>query len=198
MSAPCRAVSTGGDSVFAHGWSEVYICGRNPGMGTYLPGIRWLYARFPVNQRSAIGVGVSPPCGVILILDTPFPSPGRRSCRRIEVFLIWGYDPMFPGSGETSTFARGGSLAARWFHEPQLISNQQAGLEFPYRVGRYRPGESPFSSPGSSIRGWDLILPGFGRTSTLSLGATLASHRVHEPQSISIQLVVLGFPHRVG
>ena len=80
----------------------------------------------------------------------------------------------------------------------QPISNQPAGLEFPYRVGRYRPGESPFSSPGSSIRGWDLILPGFGRTSTLSLGATLASRLVHGPQSITIQLVELGFPLRVG
>ena len=113
------------------------------GWDPILPGVRWLYARSPANQRSAIGVGVSPPCGVILILDTPFPSPGRRSCRRIEVFLIWGYDPMFPGSGETSTFARGGSLAARWFHEPQLISNQPVGLGFPHPAGRY-PGDLRF------------------------------------------------------
>ena len=37
------------------------------GWGPILPGVRWLYARSPANQRSAIGVGVSPPCAVVLI-----------------------------------------------------------------------------------------------------------------------------------
>ena len=90
--------------------------------------------------------------------------------------------------------ARGATHASRWVHEPHPISNHPVRLGFPHRVGWYRCVGSPFWSPGSSICGWDLILPGFGRTSTLSLEATLASRWVHEPQSISIQIVVLGFP----
>ena len=45
------------------------------------------------------------------------------------------------------------------------------------------------------IRGWDLIIPGCGGTSTLSREATLAARWLHEPlgQSISNQPVGWGF-----
>ena len=51
---------------------------------------------------------------------------------------------------------------------------------------------------GFLIRGWDLNLPVSSTTSTLAGGATLAARRLHEPQPISNQPVLLGFPHRAG
>ena len=47
-------------------------------------------------------------------------------------------------------------------------------------------------------RGWKRILPGCGRTSALSHGATLAARCIHEPQPISNHPVELGFPHPAG
>ena len=64
--------------------------------------------------------------------------------------------------------ARGATLAARWLHEPQPISNQTVGLGFPHPAGRYRPEGSGLTSPscwscrcmeGFLMRGWELILP---------------------------------------
>ena len=87
----------------------------------------------------------------------------------MEGFLIRGWELILPGCGGTAALARGSTLAARWLHEPQPISDHPVGLGFPHPAGRYRPGESAFSSPGcwSCIdmeglltRGWDLILPG--------------------------------------
>ena len=55
-------------------------------------------------------------------------------------------------------------------HEPQPISNKTAGLGFPHRARRYRPGGPPFSSPvcwscrcmeENPIRGWEHIPPGW-------------------------------------
>ena len=54
-------------------------------------------------------------------------------------------------------------------HDPQPISDRPVGLGFLHRVGRFRPGGSPFSSPGCRnckgiegllIREWESILPG--------------------------------------
>ena len=82
----------------------------------------------------------------------------------MEGFLIRGWELILPGCGGTSALARGTTLAARCLHEPQPISNQPVGFEFPYRAGRYRPGGSPFSSPGCRFakvmegfmnRGWE-------------------------------------------
>ena len=50
---------------------------------------------------------------------------------------------------------------------------------------------------GVLIRGWDLILPGCGGTSTLARGATLAVRWLHELPS-TISQSGLGFPHRAG
>ena len=36
-------------------------------------------------------------------------------------------------------------------------------------------------------RGWEIIIPGFGRTTALSRGATLAACWLHEPQPIGNQ-----------
>ena len=68
--------------------------------------------------------------------------------RNVEGFLIRGWNLNFPVYSGTSTLARGETLAVRWLHERQSISNHPVGLGFPHRAGRYRPVESPFSSPG--------------------------------------------------
>lgn len=48
------------------------------------------------------------------------------------------------------------------------------------------------------IRGWDLIVPGFGGISTLLPKASLAARRLYEPQPISHQQMGVGVPHRAG
>ena len=58
----------------------------------------------------------------------------------MEGFTIRGVDSILPGCGGASTSSRGATLAARWLHEPQPISNQPVGLGFPHRPKRYRPG----------------------------------------------------------
>ena len=121
-------------------------------------------------------------------------------------FLIRGWEVILPGFGGTSALARGATLAARWLHEPQPISNQPVGLGFSNPAGRYRPGGSSFSSLGCwskdmggfLTRGWELILPECGGTSALSRGATLAAGWLHEPEPISNHLVGLGFPNPAG
>ena len=62
--------------------------------------------------------------------------------------MIWGWELILPGCGRTSALARGATLAARWLHEPQPISNHPIGLGFPHPAGRYEPGESAFTPPG--------------------------------------------------
>ena len=62
--------------------------------------------------------------------------------------MIQGQHIIFDGCGGTSTLVRGKTLAARWFREPQPISNQPVGLGSSHRVERYGSRVSPFSSPG--------------------------------------------------
>ena len=124
----------------------------------------------------------------------------------MKVFLMRGWEIIFPGCGETSVLARRATLAARWLHEPQPISHHPVGVGFPHLAGRYRPGGSAFLSPGCLscsdmegflVRGRNLILAGCGGTSALAGGATLATRWLHEPQQISNDPVGLGFPHSV-
>ena len=65
----------------------------------------------------------------------------------MEGFLNRGWEVILPGCGGTSALARGATLAARWLHEPQPISNHPVGLGFPHPAERYRPGRSAFTSP---------------------------------------------------
>ena len=65
----------------------------------------------------------------------------------MEGFPIRGWEIIFPGCGGTSALARGATLAARWLHEPQPISNQPVWLGLPHRAGQYRPQGSSFSFP---------------------------------------------------
>ena len=94
-----------------------------------------------------------------------------------------GMEIILPGCDGTSALARGATLAARWLHEPQTISNQPGGLGFPHRAGVMNPGDHPVWSPGCRscrcmegflIRRWHLILPGMcwlcTNTSQLAIG----------------------------
>ena len=45
----------------------------------------------------------------------------------MEGFLIRGWEIIFPGCDGTSALSRGVTLAARWLHEPQPLSNQLVG-----------------------------------------------------------------------
>ena len=63
----------------------------------------------------------------------------------MEDFQTRGWELTLSGFGGTSALARGATLAARWLHEPQSISNHPVGLGFSYPAGRYRPGRSAFS-----------------------------------------------------
>ena len=51
---------------------------------------------------------------------------------------------------------------------------------------------------GFLIRGWEIILPGYGWTSALAGGATLAALWHHEPQPISDHPVGWGFHNARG
>ena len=66
----------------------------------------------------------------------------------MDGFLTRKWELILPGCGGTSALARGTTLAARWLHEGQPISNQPVGLVFPHPAGRYRPGGPAISSPG--------------------------------------------------
>ena len=133
-------------------------------------------------------------------------SPGCSCCRDIEAFLIRGWQLIFPGCGD-SPLAQGATPAARWLHGPQPISSHPVGLWFTQPAGRYRSGESAFSSQacwsfryieGFLIRGWELILPRRGGISMWAQGETLAARWLRGPQPIIHHPVALGFPHPAG
>ena len=48
---------------------------------------------------------------------------------------------IIPGCGGTSALARGVTLAARWLHGPQPISNHPVGLGFPHAAVGIDPGD---------------------------------------------------------
>ena len=98
-----------------------------------------------------------------------FTSSGSWNCRGMEVFLTREWELILPGCGGTTALAEGATFAARWFHEPQPISNHPLDLRFPHPAGRYRPGGSACSSPGYwsrrdmegfLTRGWEISSPG--------------------------------------
>ena len=66
----------------------------------------------------------------------------------MEGLLIRGWELILLGCGGTSTLSREETLAERWIHEPQPISNQPLRLGFPHHAERYRRGNPAFSSPG--------------------------------------------------
>ena len=104
----------------------------------------WLHEHHSISNQP-VGFGFPHPARRYRPAGSPFSSRGCWGCRDMEGFLIWGWEHILPGCGGTSALARGATLAARWLHEPQPISNHPVGLGFPHRAGRYRPGRSLFS-----------------------------------------------------
>ena len=62
----------------------------------------------------------------------------------MEGFLIRGWKLILPGCGGTSALAREATLAARWLHEPQPISNHPVGLGFHTLRDGIDPGDLRF------------------------------------------------------
>ena len=106
---------------------------------------RWLHEPQPISNKS-VGLGFSHRAERYRPVGSPFSSTVCWIFRGMEGFLIRGWDLILPGRSETSVFARGATLAARWVRGLQSTSNQPVGLGFPHRARRYRPGRSPFSS----------------------------------------------------
>ena len=128
---------------------------------------RWLHEPQLISNQS-LGLRFPHPVGRYWPAGSSFRSPGCRCFRDTEGFLLRRWDLILPGCGGTSTLPRGETLAARWLHESQPISNQPVGVGVSNRAGRCRPGGSPFSPPscrsctcikGFMIRGWDAIVP---------------------------------------
>ena len=134
-----------------------------------------------------VGLGFPPPVGWYRPGGSAFSSPGCWSCRDVEGFLADGWELIPSGCGGTSALARGATLAARWLHEPQPISNHPVRLEISIPVRRYRPRRSAFSTAcwscrdmeGFLTRGWELIPSGCGGTSALARRATLTARRLY-------------------
>ena len=168
------------------------------------PAARWLDDPQPTSNQP-VGLGFPHRAKRYRPGRFSFSSPACGSCRDMETFLIRDKTLCLPVSGATSTLARGATLAACWLHDPQPNSNQRVELRLPHRAGRYRPWGSPFVRPRvvGVVEIWkdfwsgdNLILPVSGATSPLARETTLAVRWPHEPQSISIQPVELGLPHR--
>ena len=129
---------------------------------------RWLNEPQPISNHP-VGLGVLYPAGRYRPGGYALLSPGCWSCKRMEVFLTRGWERILRRCGGTSALARGATLAVRWLHQLQPISNQPVGLRFTLRAGGYRLGGYPFSSlvcwscrdvEGFLIWAWNLILPG--------------------------------------
>ena len=107
--------------------------------------VRWLHERQSTMVYPDFGFPHS--VGRYRRVKSPSWFPVCWSCRDMEEFLIRGWELNLPVSGATLTLAGGATLAARWLHEPQPISNQPVGLGCPHLAERYRPGGSASSSP---------------------------------------------------
>ena len=121
------------------GWDLILpVCGATLAFARgATPAARWLHEPQPISNHP-VGLGFPHPAERYRPGGSAFASPGCWSCRDMEGFLTRGWEFILPGCGGTSALAQGATLAARWLHEPQPISNHPVGLEFPHPVGRYR------------------------------------------------------------
>ena len=162
LSSPGRWSCRDMERSLTRGWELILPgCGRTSALsrGATLAAC-WLYEPLPISNQP-VGLGFAHPAGRYRPGGSAFMSPGCWSCRDMEVFLHRGMELILTGCGGTSALAQGATLAARWFHERQPISNHPVGLGIPHPAGRCRPGGSVFS--------------------------TLSARLFHEPQPISDQ-----------
>ena len=134
VSTPCGAVRTGGSPFSSP------VCRSCKHMEGFMIGgcepilpVRGDNVRSPTNQRSARWTGVSTPCGAVSSPGITVFFSRLLSCRRMEGFMILGWDTIVPGW--------------RCLHMPRPISDRPTWLGFLHRAGWYRPGGLTFSSP---------------------------------------------------
>lgn len=88
------------------------------------------------KTNQPVGLGLPRVAGQYRPRGCPFLFPG--CCYRFtEGFMIRGSDLIVPRCGETSPLSRGETLAVRWLHDPQTITNHPVGLGFHYSRARY-------------------------------------------------------------
>ena len=136
-STTCGAVSTRGTTIFSPGcWScrcmEDFLIRRwDPIIPGYdetstlarrasLPAL-WVYELQPISDWPT-GVGFPRRAGRYRPDGILFSSPGCWNWRCMAGFLIQRWDVILPEYGGSSTLAKGTTLPARWFYEPQPIS----------------------------------------------------------------------------
>ena len=97
-----------------------------------------IYIRSPASQRPASGTGVSIPCCTVRPGRLSLSSPGCRSCRCMDEFLILGWDTVVP------------AWRGLYFRAPANQPSAGAvGVSTP--CGAVSTLGSPFSSPLSGL-----------------------------------------------
>ena len=143
---------------------------------------RELHEPQPISNELASGVGFPHRKGRYRRGGSLLSSPGFRSRRCMECFLIRGWDPIFPG------------VLWLYIRTSQPISNQLVGLGLPHRAGRCCPERTPFSFPSRpSCR--------FIRISDPEMGTYSPRVRwlyVRAPTNQESASGGLGFPYRAG
>ena len=153
-------------------------------MGTYLSrgALSLIYSPQP-NSDWPVGLGFPHLAGRFRPGGSSFSSPGCRSCKGMEIYII---------NPRMGTYSPRGPLSL--MYDPPPIRYRPVRMWLPHHAGRFRPGGSPFSSPGCRscrcmeiflIPEWVLSSPG---------GADF----IPEPQPISYRPADLGFLHRAG
>ena len=138
-----------------------------PLVSLYPPGMA-LALWAPANQQLANGIGVSTQCGAVSTRENSVIVPGLLELSRYERMSEPGMGPILPGCG--------------------LIGR----LGLPHRAGRYQPGGFRFRPP------FDRVVDAWKdfRTVDGALSSPDGAGSIYNPQTISGQPAVLGFPHR--
>ena len=129
----------------------MYADTSDPGMASYP--LRVALAFYSIPSQSAIGQWR---WGFHIVRSRVNPGDHLICLRVVGVADIWS--DFLSGDGIISSPAGTGL-----FLDPQPVSDRPVGLRFPHRVGRFRPGGSPFLSPGCrSCRYRGIYDPGIG------------------------------------
>ena len=154
-----------------------------------------------VLRHKYVGLGIPHRAGRYRPGGSPYSSPGRRSCRRMEGFLIRGWDPMTLSSPDAAGPRRcpEGQLSPRvGYMSPSQSANGRWGWGFhTVRVGidlgnhRFRPRVVRVVGIWKGFWSGDRTLssPGAARPRHWPEGATLAARWLHDSMSPS-QLVI--------
>ena len=131
------------DRFLNQGWEFIFPgCGGTSALarGATLAAL-WLPEPQPISNHP-VRLGLPHLAGRSRPGGSSFSSPG--CWRSMDGFLNRGWELIIPGCGGTSALTRGATLATRWLHEPQPISNHPVGLGFPHLRGGIHPGNLRF------------------------------------------------------